>query len=99
MPEDGVIEFSIVERSEIHGCQFLKRNFSPGTVESCLSHGLRRRALGLFKSSSTTALIQKIAKTYGPAGDVCKILADMEAGDSGRLAHIHVFIWPVSKPA
>lgn len=31
-------------------------------VEACLSHGLKRRALGLFRSSSTTALVQRIAK-------------------------------------
>lgn len=33
-----------------------------GAVESCLGQGLRRRALGLFKTSSTTALLHKIAK-------------------------------------
>lgn len=31
-------------------------------VEACLSQGLRRRALGLFKTSSTTALLHKVAK-------------------------------------
>lgn len=29
-------------------------------VEACLSQGLRRRALGLFKTSSTTALLHKV---------------------------------------
>ncbi|XP_047032740.1 small G protein signaling modulator 2-like [Helicoverpa zea] len=33
-----------------------------GAVEACLGQGLRRRALGLFKTSSTTALLHKIAK-------------------------------------
>lgn len=33
-----------------------------GAVESCLIQGLRRRALGLFKTSSTTALLHKVAK-------------------------------------
>ncbi|CAG5044136.1 unnamed protein product [Parnassius apollo] len=33
-----------------------------GSVEACLGQGLRRRALGLFKTSSTTALLHKIAK-------------------------------------
>lgn len=33
-----------------------------GAVEACLIQGLRRRALGLFKTSSTTALLHKIAK-------------------------------------
>jgi small G protein signaling modulator 1 len=32
------------------------------TVEACLSQGLRRRALGLFKTSSTTALLHKVGK-------------------------------------
>lgn len=31
-----------------------------GAVEACLSQGLRRRALGLFKTSSTTALLHKV---------------------------------------
>lgn len=31
-------------------------------VEACLGQGLRRRALGLFKTSSTTALLHKVAK-------------------------------------
>lgn len=33
-----------------------------GAVEACLGQGLRRRALGLFKTNSTTALLHKIAK-------------------------------------
>lgn len=33
-----------------------------GAVEACLIQGLRRRALGLFKTSSTTALLHKVAK-------------------------------------
>lgn len=35
-------------------------------VEACLSQGLRRRALGLFKTSSTTALLHKVAKVSIP---------------------------------
>ncbi|GBP27017.1 Small G protein signaling modulator 1 [Eumeta japonica] len=35
-----------------------------GAVEACLGQGLRRRALGLFKTNSTTALLHKIAKRY-----------------------------------
>lgn len=34
------------------------------SVEACLSQGLRRRALGLFKTSSTTALLHKVAKVF-----------------------------------
>ncbi|CAG0890963.1 unnamed protein product [Darwinula stevensoni] len=53
-------------------------------VESCLSHGLRRRALGLFKSSSTTALIHKIGKTYEPASIVSSILQETEGIDPNK---------------
>ncbi|XP_065363899.1 small G protein signaling modulator 2 [Calliphora vicina] len=49
-----------------------------GAVETCLSHGLRRRALGLFKTSSTTALIQKIAKTCPEADYVSRRLLEIE---------------------
>ncbi|CAG9104204.1 unnamed protein product [Plutella xylostella] len=35
-----------------------------GAVEACLGQGLRRRALGLFKTNSTTALLHKIAKLH-----------------------------------
>uniref|UniRef100_A0A1A9WDB8 Rab-GAP TBC domain-containing protein n=1 Tax=Glossina brevipalpis TaxID=37001 RepID=A0A1A9WDB8_9MUSC len=47
-------------------------------VEACLSHGLRRRALGLFKTSSTTALIQKIAKNCPEADYISRRLLDFE---------------------
>ena len=33
------------------------------TIESCLLHGLKRRAVGLFKSSTTLSLLQKIGKS------------------------------------
>lgn len=49
-----------------------------GAVEACLSHGLRRRALGLFKTSSTTALIQKIAKICPEADYVTRRLLELE---------------------
>lgn len=51
-----------------------------GTVESCLQHGLKKRALGLFKNSTTTALLQKIAKNFEPAVQLLKILNDLERG-------------------
>lgn len=35
-----------------------------GAVEACLSQGLRRRALGLFKTSSTTALLHKVSSGF-----------------------------------
>lgn len=53
----------------------------PAAVESCLSHGLRRRALGLFRSSSTTALMHKVAKSYAPAVTVSKLILESEAAD------------------
>ncbi|KAM7347779.1 small G protein signaling modulator 1 [Cochliomyia hominivorax] len=58
-----------------------------GAVEACLSHGLRRRALGLFKTSSTTALIQKIAKTCPEADYVSRRLLEIEiANESTTVA-------------
>ncbi|CAF0888852.1 unnamed protein product [Adineta steineri] len=47
-----------------------------GAVEACLLHGLKRRAVGLFKTSTTMALLQKIAKTCPPAADVVKMIDD-----------------------
>jgi hypothetical protein len=45
-------------------------------VEACLLHGLKRRAVGLFKTSTTMALLQKIAKTCPPAAEVVKVVDD-----------------------
>ncbi|XP_066982127.1 small G protein signaling modulator 1-like isoform X2 [Macrobrachium rosenbergii] len=53
-------------------------------VEACLSHGLKRRTLGLFKTSSTTALIHKLGKSFEPAANVSKMVQDLEATDLGR---------------
>nr|XP_022341295.1 small G protein signaling modulator 1-like isoform X5 [Crassostrea virginica] len=49
-----------------------------GAVEACLLHGLRKRALGLFKLSSTTALLQKVSKSCEPATVVLKSLNNVE---------------------
>ncbi|XP_052224639.1 small G protein signaling modulator 1-like [Dreissena polymorpha] len=49
-----------------------------GAVEACLLHGLRKRALGLFKFSNTTALLQKVSKSYEPAMEVVRIVSDIE---------------------
>ncbi|XP_061163557.1 small G protein signaling modulator 1-like isoform X5 [Saccostrea echinata] len=49
-----------------------------GAVEACLLHGLRKRALGLFKLSSTTALLQKLSKSCEPAAVVLKSLNNVE---------------------
>lgn len=45
-----------------------------GAVEACLLHGLKRRAVGLFKTSTTMALLQKIAKTCPAAAEVVKMI-------------------------
>ncbi|CAG2113344.1 unnamed protein product, partial [Medioppia subpectinata] len=53
-------------------------------VEACLSYGLKRRALGLFKTNSTTALLQKVAKFSEPATVVLKMVTDLESGDPNK---------------
>ncbi|XP_050520777.1 small G protein signaling modulator 2-like isoform X4 [Daktulosphaira vitifoliae] len=53
-------------------------------VETCLSQGLRRRALGLFKTSSTTALLHKIGKTYEPASIISHKVQELENADPNR---------------
>ncbi|XP_024944502.1 small G protein signaling modulator 1 isoform X2 [Cephus cinctus] len=50
-------------------------------VEACLSQGLRRRALGLFKTSSTTALLHKVAKSFPPADKISRMVQEMENMD------------------
>ena len=51
----------------------------PGAVEACLQHGLKKRALGLFKNSnSTTALLQKVSKVFEPANQVVKMITEIE---------------------
>ncbi|OQR66893.1 small G protein signaling modulator 1-like, partial [Tropilaelaps mercedesae] len=56
----------------------------PAAVDACLSHGLRRRALGLFKTNSTTALLQKIAKSFPPAFEVVQIVERIEHIQDGN---------------
>ncbi|KAK3913965.1 Small G protein signaling modulator 2, partial [Frankliniella fusca] len=53
-------------------------------VEACLSQGLRRRALGLFKTSSTTALLHKVAKNFPPAEVVSRRVQEIENADPTR---------------
>lgn len=50
-------------------------------VEACLSQGLRRRALGLFKTSSTTALLHKVAKHCSEAQYISKKVQEIENTD------------------
>lgn len=56
-------------------------------VDSCLSLGLKRRALGLFKTSSTTALIQKVAKEFDEAGYIMKQVTVLEQAAGQKRAH------------
>ncbi|XP_072157733.1 small G protein signaling modulator 2 isoform X1 [Bemisia tabaci] len=53
-------------------------------VEACLSQGIRRRVLGLFKSGSTTALLHKVAKNFEPAAVISQKVQDIENSDPNR---------------
>ncbi|KAJ2942782.1 hypothetical protein O0L34_g14969 [Tuta absoluta] len=57
-----------------------------GAVEACLGQGLRRRALGLFKTSSTTALLHKIAKNCPEAALVSSRVLATEGTPATRSA-------------
>jgi hypothetical protein len=48
------------------------------TIEQCLLHGLQRRSVGLFKSGTTMALLQKVSKNFEPAEQVLKMCADYD---------------------
>ncbi|CAG2204839.1 RUTBC2 [Mytilus edulis] len=56
----------------------LSGQYISGAVEACLLHGLRKRALGLFKLSTTTALLQKLSKSCEPAAHVLKASENIE---------------------
>ncbi|XP_014678777.1 PREDICTED: small G protein signaling modulator 1-like [Priapulus caudatus] len=49
-----------------------------GAVEACLNYKLKRRPLGLFRTNSTTALLQKVGKSYAPAQHVVHIINNIE---------------------
>ncbi|CAF0925160.1 unnamed protein product [Adineta ricciae] len=51
-------------------------------VEACLLHGLKRRAVGLFKTSTTMALLQKIAKSCPSAAEVKRMVDDTDQPSS-----------------
>ncbi|KAL5276338.1 SGSM2 family protein [Megaselia abdita] len=53
-------------------------------VEACLSQGLRRRALGLFKTSSTTALLHKVAKNCPEAAHISQKVQEIENSDPNK---------------
>ncbi len=46
--------------------------------------GLKRRALGLFKTNSTTALMQKISRENADSEDVMRRVAEIEQEGSKR---------------
>lgn len=48
------------------------------TIETCLLHGLKRRSVGLFKSGTTFALLNKISKECEPAEKVVKLCNEYE---------------------
>ena len=53
-----------------------------GAIDACLSHGLKRRALGLFKTNSTTALIQKVSKNCEPAAQLYRVVQEIESSEN-----------------
>jgi len=57
------------------------------SVDNCLQLGLRRRSLGLFKTNSTSALLQKISKECAEASAVLKRIDELErSGKIGSLS-------------
>ncbi|XP_076367411.1 small G protein signaling modulator 1-like isoform X2 [Tachypleus tridentatus] len=54
------------------------------SIDACLSHGLKRRALGLFKTNSTTALLQKLAKDFESAAVIVRIVEGIEIADPNK---------------
>lgn len=58
------------------------------SVDNCLQVGLRRRSLGLFKTNSSSALLQKISKECGEALAVLKRIEELEkSGRTGSLSN------------
>lgn len=53
-------------------------------IDACLSHGLRRRALGLFKTNSTMALLQKVAKNHEPSASLFSIVLQIEKNSDNK---------------
>ncbi|XP_078730104.1 small G protein signaling modulator 2-like [Lampetra fluviatilis] len=48
------------------------------SVESCLLHGLRRRAAGFLRSNKVAALFLKVGKSFPPASELCRRVQEME---------------------
>jgi len=79
------VEFRGVESSTFQSeNECCNRVVFPAAVEACLSQGLRRRALGLFKTSSTTALLHKVAKNFPPAELISRKVLEIESVDPIR---------------
>ena len=53
-------------------------------MEECLRNGLKKRALGLFKNSTTMALMQKVSKTCEPAAHIVKLVSDIENNQENK---------------
>ena len=54
-------------------------SFSSAAVDSCLAHGLKRRAVGIFKGNHTTAsLLKQVSKNYPPAAQVSLKVHEIE---------------------
>ena len=48
-------------------------------VEACLQNGLKKRALGLFKNSTTTtALLQKMSKSCEDGAHIVKMINELD---------------------
>ncbi|XP_054399202.2 small G protein signaling modulator 1 isoform X6 [Pongo abelii] len=47
-------------------------------VESCVLHGLRRRAAGFLRSNKIAALFMKVGKNFPPAEDLSRKVQDLE---------------------
>lgn len=46
--------------------------------------GLKKRSLGLFKNSTTTALLQKVSKNFEPAAQIVKIINEIENNNESK---------------
>lgn len=64
-------------------------------VDACLSQGLKRRALGLFKTNSTTALLQKVAKNCESAALVLKKVNEIETIDYNKYKFCLIKIYSI----
>lgn len=59
-------------------CNTAALSLSPGTVEVCLLHMLKRRAAGFLRSDKIAALFTKIGKVFSTAGEVCRKVTELQ---------------------